>query len=600
MDLLKELSLKGKLIFVVIHQPSSDIFKMFDKLVILDVGGYQIFYGNPLEAAVHFKNAFNLVDSDQGACFNCGNVNVEQIFDIIETRIVDEFGKITKERKITPNQWSDLFRKKISLPKIEQIRDKLISTLRIPNRLAQFKIFSIRDFLSKISNTQYLIINLLEAPLLAFLLAFIIRYYPKTETSSGYTFSANVNMPAYIFMSVIVALFMGLTVSAEEIIRDRKILKRESFLNLSRGSYIASKLFILFALSAIQTFSFVIIGNEILGVRGMFLPFWLILFSSSCFANILGLNISSSFNSAVTVYILIPILLIPQLILSGVVVKFDELNPQISSQSRVPLIGEIMTSRWAFEAAMVTQYKYNRFERNFYELDRKIGNAEYKNLYYIPALNNRFDHVFKLIDDHAQDVVKLREKDLALLRTELGKELQIFGREHFPDYDKLNIKDFNEDVYKSGTNFLQVLKKVYIKRYNDILNQKDNMITTMTNTPAKRIDYDNMKNSYMNERVEELVKNTNEALRITEHQGQLVQKIYPIYLEINRPHNLFAFRTVFYAPEKYFLGMTIDTLWFNVLFIWFMSVILIITLYFDTLRWIIEKTEKFFASKKMA
>ncbi|MFM7485334.1 MAG: ATP-binding cassette domain-containing protein, partial [Cytophagales bacterium] len=38
-DLLKELSLKGKLVFAVIHQPSSDIFKMFDKLVILDTGG---------------------------------------------------------------------------------------------------------------------------------------------------------------------------------------------------------------------------------------------------------------------------------------------------------------------------------------------------------------------------------------------------------------------------------------------------------------------------------------------------------------------------------------------------------------------------------
>ena len=47
MDLLKELSLKGKIIFVVIHQPSSDIFKMFDKLLILDTGGYPIYNGEP-------------------------------------------------------------------------------------------------------------------------------------------------------------------------------------------------------------------------------------------------------------------------------------------------------------------------------------------------------------------------------------------------------------------------------------------------------------------------------------------------------------------------------------------------------------------------
>ena len=66
MDLLKELTLKGKLVFVVIHQPSSDIFKMFDKLVILDVGGYQIFYGNPIEAVTYFKEIMLMISNDQG------------------------------------------------------------------------------------------------------------------------------------------------------------------------------------------------------------------------------------------------------------------------------------------------------------------------------------------------------------------------------------------------------------------------------------------------------------------------------------------------------------------------------------------------------
>ncbi|GAO28638.1 ABC transporter ATP-binding protein [Geofilum rubicundum JCM 15548] len=50
MDLLKELALKGKLIFVVIHQPSSDIFKMFDQLLVLDTGGYLIYDGDAVEA----------------------------------------------------------------------------------------------------------------------------------------------------------------------------------------------------------------------------------------------------------------------------------------------------------------------------------------------------------------------------------------------------------------------------------------------------------------------------------------------------------------------------------------------------------------------
>jgi ABC transport system ATP-binding/permease protein len=80
MDLLKELSLKGKLIFVVIHQPSSDIYKMFDKIFILDVGGYPVYYGNSVQAVIYFKTLTNQINSNVGQCVACGNVNPEQIF----------------------------------------------------------------------------------------------------------------------------------------------------------------------------------------------------------------------------------------------------------------------------------------------------------------------------------------------------------------------------------------------------------------------------------------------------------------------------------------------------------------------------------------
>ena len=78
--------------------------------------------------------------------------------------------------------------------------------------------------LAKLTNRQYLILNLLEAPALAFLLSFFVKFY-DTDISNelGYIYRANENLPAYMFMAVIVALFMGLTVSAEEIIRDQKI-----------------------------------------------------------------------------------------------------------------------------------------------------------------------------------------------------------------------------------------------------------------------------------------------------------------------------------------------------------------------------------------
>jgi ABC transport system ATP-binding/permease protein len=323
MDLLKELALKGKLLFVVIHQPSSEIFKMFDKLIILDVGGYPIYYGNPVDGVIYFKQAVNHVNSEVSECPECGNVNPEQIFNIIETKVIDEYGNLTQTRKISPTEWNLLYEEKIGsrIIPIDDHTDIPESTFKIPNKLKQLKVFMTRDVKAKLTNTQYLIINLLEAPLLAFILSYLVRYYNTDTTNKiGYIFRENENMPAYLFMAVVVALFIGLTVSAEEIIRDRKIQKRESFLNLSRISYLFSKITIMFVLSAIQTFTFVLVGNMILGIKGMYFDYWMVLFSTSCFANMLGLNISSAFNSAVTIYILIPFLLIPQLLLSGVIV----------------------------------------------------------------------------------------------------------------------------------------------------------------------------------------------------------------------------------------------------------------------------------------
>jgi hypothetical protein len=200
------------------------------------------------------------------------------------------------------------------------------------------KIFTKRDVLSKLANKQYLTINLLEAPLLAFILAFIIKYTARPE--KGYLFRENDNIPAFIFMSIIVLLFIGLTVSAEEIFKDKRILKRESFLNLSKSSYLFSKITILFTLSAIQAVLFVAIGNTLISINGMYFEYWLVLFSVACFANILGLNISATFNSAVTIYILIPLLVIPQMILGGAMFNFLKLNNTIGGGADVPAIAQ--------------------------------------------------------------------------------------------------------------------------------------------------------------------------------------------------------------------------------------------------------------------
>ncbi|MFC2138598.1 ATP-binding cassette domain-containing protein [Bacteroidota bacterium] len=406
MDLLKELALKGKLVIVVIHQPSSEIFKMFDRLIILDTGGHLIYNGDPIDSVIYFKSRINLANWSEAECHSCGNVNPEQIFNIIEAKVLDEYGNETLSRRTAPVEWSNHYKDyiKSKSEKFNLINEIPKISFKIPNKLKQFIVFVRRDVLSKLANTQYLIINLVEAPLLAFILAFIIKYYSVNVTNEfGYTLSDNGNLPVYLFMSVIIALFMGLTVSAEEIISDRKILKRESFLNLSRSGYLFSKIIVQFTISAIQAITYILIGNTIMEIKGMYFEYWLILFSSWCFANMLGLVISDSFKTVITIYILIPFLIIPQLILSGIIVKFEKLNPKISSPSEIPIYGEIITARWAYEALAVYQFMENDYEKQFYTFDKAMSESDYKKNYWIKKLNNKVDYIERHLSDSDND-----------------------------------------------------------------------------------------------------------------------------------------------------------------------------------------------------
>ena len=68
-------------------------------MYIMDTGGYPVFYGNPVEAVTYFKKSSNQVDADRGQCRDCGNVNPEQIFNIIEAQVVDEYGQFTNKER---------------------------------------------------------------------------------------------------------------------------------------------------------------------------------------------------------------------------------------------------------------------------------------------------------------------------------------------------------------------------------------------------------------------------------------------------------------------------------------------------------------------
>lgn len=595
MDLLNELALKGKLIFVVIHQPSSDIFKMFDKLLILDQGGYPIYNGNPVDAVVYFKTLINHVNCNESECVECGNVNPEQIFNIIESKVVDEFGKQTSHRKISSKDWNEHYKDKLE-PEIQMVNssnkapEKLSQT---PNTWKQFKTFFIRDVLSKFTNKQYMYINMLEAPILAAFLAFFLKFYSSESGAEEYVFRLNQNIPSYLFISVIVALFIGLSVSAEEIIKDQKILKRESFLNLSKGSYLMSKISIMFLISAIQTFTFVLIGNWILEISGMWLTYWGVLFSISCFANILGLNISATFNSVKVIYILIPLFIIPQLLFSGVIVKFDKINPMFNREDSVPVIGNIMASRWAYEALAVTQFKDNKYNRDIFDFEQVKRYNSWKKDYWLKELSGKLTFVNKNFSN--KDEIERVTSDLLVLKNEVTIELanSLAKKDDcISCAEGLTVANYNDETYQNVNHYFQgILKKRFMKKVDAYRKKVDKIKTSLVKEMGKDT-YMKLYDDYHSESLEQFVTNKIDLDKIIEKDGRLIQKSDPIYLI---PENKPFFKSHFYTPEKLLFGKRISTYWANIMVIWGMVLMFVVTLYFDVFKKMLKQLNILFS-----
>jgi ABC-type multidrug transport system ATPase subunit len=589
MDLLKRQARSGKLLIVNIHQPSSDIFKLFDKLLALDKGGRVVYYGDPLDAVVYFKTSNQLINAEDSECLVCGNVNPEQVLQIIEAKKINASGEFSNERLVSADEWYQLYKKKIE-PRYKDYVDVRLnipkSFFSIPGKLKQFIIFTLRNVYSKITDRQYLAINLLEAPVLAFILGIFTKYNIGIPGNpKAYIFSENLNLPIFIFMGIIVALFLGLMVSAEEIIRDRKIIQRESFLNLSKFSYFNSKVILLASLSVIQSVSFVLIGSLIIGIKDMFIPFWLMLFSLSFLSNMMGLNISDSMKSVVSIYILIPLLLVPQILLGGAMVRFDKLNKSITSQYYVPFVGDLMASRWAYEALLVHQFKNNRYQRNLYSIEKEESHASFMMNYLVPELQLKLTQCEKNYKS-GQNREKLKD-DLALLENELSK---ISGNDTISLFKKigyLNTSTFNLNVAHDARYYLDLLKRHYSNTLNTAIRKKDDKLEHLKKQYGGMRNFLKLKNDNLNDQIAELVLNKRDNIKIIEHRNNLIQKAEPVY---KAPESNYG-RSHFFAPYKCLGNLKIDTFWFNLMVIWAMILVLYVVLIFELLKKIINFSE---------
>ena len=552
--LLKEQTLKGKLIIVNIHQPSSDVYKLFDRLWLLDRGGYPVFDGNPIDAITYFKEAANYADAETSACPTCGNVNPEIVLNIIDEKALSNTGELSDERKMTPQDWHELYLKNQEEMDEPDVNDVPLSDQKKPSALKQFIIYLHRNIKTKITNTQYLIITLLEAPVLAIICALLTRFAPP----EGYTVMNNKNLVSYFFMAVIVATFTGMSGSAEEIIKDRALLKREGFLNLSYSSYIWSKIVYMAGVSLIQTFLFIIVGNTIMGLHGLFWTWWLILFVTAFLANLTGLLLSQSLNSVVAIYISIPLLLIPQILLCGLVVSFTDLSPK-NTTGNVPLIGDLIPSRWSYEALAVTSFTDNKYEAQFFETDKEKYENQFYNIGYLYELQSQLE----TLKDEQKNGKEAKPEHMEVIRTNLPLVTEFCEMAPYQgDYS-----------YESLNDYMDEAEKILTKRCNKISLEANAQVVDFIAQHGKETLVQLKRDNY-NLKLEDIVIGADQQRMIDVVENHIVPRTGTIFLT---PLNHIG-RAPFYSSEKIIGSWHIKTLWFNMAVLLLMSIIVTIFL----------------------
>ncbi len=531
MDILKELTLRGKIVFVVIHQPSSDIFKLFDRLLLLDVGGYPIYQDNPLECLAYLKQMSNQVQVSEAMCTSCGTVNPEEIFDTIASCMVDEYGQLTENRRVSPEEWNDYY----NMIQEDVNGQRNTAGLESPQPTVvpcwweQFQTFWLRDVTAKSKNKQYVWMNLLQAPVLALILSVFTRY----QSGQGeFVYRLSENLPQFLFISVIVSLFLGLSFSAEEIFRDRPTLRRERFLRLDWNAYLASKMSVMLGISAVQSLLFTAVAVAVLRIPTGAGMLFMTLFSLSAFANVLGLNLSSAMKSAKTIYIIIPLLIIPQIIFGGAIIRFDRFNPIFTQVDRVPLIGNLMASRWGFESLAVHLTRENEADAPFMEFEDRMERAAWRRDFWYQQ--------YRLIEDAK---MRSREWNGAL------EELVTWG------YATAELESVDD------------VRNAFKEAYKEAFKARDVARTAL----AESTDLKALKDVHHNDALHEWVMQTDRHERIALTERGLVQETAFIH---QMPLGRQAWNAPYYAPEKQLGQWSIKTPIFNLLVLWAMSLAL--------------------------
>lgn len=327
---LAQLAHEGRTIVLVTHTTLN--VSLCDRVVIMGTGGRLCFEGAPVDAL----SFFGVPD------------------------FVDIYGRITGGQQAL--SWARRFaavpRMLPAPPEAHRVRAEDVGAPRSPSFLRQLSTLCRRYVRLIVNDRARLGLLLAQAPLLSLLICLV---------AGSDTFDVYEGTKSCLFSLACAAFWIGLLDSIQEVCKERVILRREYAGGLKLGAYLASKIGVLGGLCAVQAVLLWAVFVAFEGVPGhelwnpgaeLLITSYLVMFSAMC----LGLMVSSLFRNADRAIAVAPILIMPQILFSGLVFKLDGLAKTASA---------VVNCRWGMEAYGTTA-DLNGLDLQIYRENDKI------------------------------------------------------------------------------------------------------------------------------------------------------------------------------------------------------------------------------------
>ena len=396
---------RDNIVITSIHRPGAKVLQMFDKVLILDQGGRIAFFGTPMAMGHYFMEAareLDILTAARGRKRSAHQSDADFVFDVLETPL---HGLAAREsggvRRFPATFWQERFEgnqliddvARGSNPELSNPGDVMFSEdhMAVPKRsrrlrsgewLRLFRTHMLRSTISKFRNRGTIYSIFLESPLLALLIGATLRASPE----GAYSFHSSLHLPVYLFLTATIGMFLGLTNSATEILRDSPILRRERNCRTGTFLYVAAKFLTLSLLALLQCAIYTWFGHKMLDIHGMFLVHWTWMSITALCGTAMALVISAIVTTERAALSSVPLLLVPQILLAGALVSFDEMNRGLfeggdkgRSFGAEPIPARFMPLRYAYEGMIVSQAAQNPFEQYRRKLQADIDPLKQRN-----------------------------------------------------------------------------------------------------------------------------------------------------------------------------------------------------------------------------